>query len=46
MKIIDLNDWKLNTIYKGHFNNENETIKIFWEFLNNLNQNELMTFLS
>ena len=44
MKIIDLNDWKLNTIYKGHFNNENETIKIFWEVLNNLNQNELMTF--
>ena len=44
MKIIDLNDWKLNTIYKGNYNNENETIKIFWEILNNLNQNELMIF--
>ena len=44
MKIIDLNDWKLNTIYKGNFNSENNTIKMFWDVLSNLNQNELMIF--
>ena len=44
MKIIDLNDWKLNTIYKGNFNSENNTIKMFWDVLSNLNQKELMTF--
>ena len=44
MKKIDLEDWKSNTIYKGYYNKDNETIKIFWDVLSNLNQNNLMNF--
>ena len=44
MKKIDLEDWKSNTIYKGYYNKDNETIKIFWDVLSNLNQNNLMIF--
>ena len=41
---IDLEDWKNNTIYKGHYNKDNKTIKIFWEILSELSQNELFNF--
>ena len=44
MKIIDLKDWEKNTIYKGKYNKDNKTIKLFWEVLNKLEQNELMIF--
>ena len=33
---IDLEDWKKNTIYKGHYNQNNKTIQLFWEVLSEL----------
>ena len=42
--IIDLEDWKKNTIYKGHYNQNNKTIQLFWEVLSELSQNELFNF--
>ena len=41
---IDLEDWKKNTIYKGHYNQNNKTIQLFWEVLSELSQNELFNF--
>jgi len=38
---IDLEDWKKNTIYKGHYNENNQTIKYFWQVLSELSQNDL-----
>ena len=43
-RTIDIEDWKKNTIYKGHYNENNNTIKIFWEVLSNLSQNDLFIF--
>ena len=43
-KTIDLEDWKKNTIYKGHYNENNQTIKYFWEILSELSQNDLFIF--
>ena len=42
---IDLDDWKNNTIYKGHYNEEHEVIKNFWAVLKSLKQEDLQTFL-
>ena len=42
--IIDLEDWKKNTIYKGHYNQNNKTIQLFWEVLSELPQNDLFNF--
>ena len=41
---IDLEDWKKNTIYKGHYNKDNKTIQLFWEVLTELSQDELFNF--
>ena len=41
---IDLEDWKKNTIYKGHYNKDNKTIQLFWEVLTELSQEELFNF--
>ena len=41
---IDLEDWKKNTIYKGHYNKDNKTIQFFWEVLTELSQDELFNF--
>ena len=43
---IDLDDWKKNTIYKGHYNEDNQTIKYFWEVLSELSQNDLFIFFN
>ena len=43
-RTIDLEDWKKNTIYKGHYNENNQTIKFFWQVLSELNQNDLFIF--
>ena len=40
-RTIDLEDWKKNTIYKGHYNENNQTIKYFWQVLSELSQNDL-----
>ena len=44
IKIIDLEDWKKNTIYKGIYNENNETIKIFWDYLSEMKQEDLKKF--
>ena len=41
---IDLDDWKKNTIYKGHYNENHPTIKLFWEILSELSKDELFNF--
>ena len=43
-RTIDLEDWKKNTIYKGHYNENNQTIKYFWQVLSELSQNDLFIF--
>ena len=43
-KIVDLQDWKKNTIYKGEFNENHETIKMFWDYLSTMKQEDLMKF--
>ena len=43
-KIIDLKDWKSNTIYKGIYNENHPTIKMFWEYLSTMKQEDLMKF--
>ena len=43
-RTIDLKDWKKNTIYKGHYNENNQTIKYFWQVLSELSQNDLFIF--
>ena len=41
---IDLEDWKKNTIYKGYYNENHQTIKLFWEILSELSKDELFNF--
>ena len=43
-RTIDLEDWKKNTIYKGHYNANHQTIKFFWQVLSELSQNDLFIF--
>ena len=43
-KIIDLKDWKANTVYKGVYNENHPTIKMFWEYLSKMKQEDLMKF--
>ena len=43
-RTIDLEDWKKNTIYKGHYNENNQTIKYFWQVLSELSQHDLFIF--
>ena len=42
--IININDWKSNTLYKGVYNEKNNVIKLFWEVLSELNNEELLLF--
>ncbi len=41
---IDVDDWRLNTIYKNYNEYDNVIIN-FWEILSNLSQNDLSNFL-
>ena len=41
---INLKDWKLNTIYKGDITEKNEVIQMFWEVLQELNNEQLLLF--
>jgi E3 ubiquitin-protein ligase HUWE1 len=41
---IDIDDWRLNTIYKNYNEYDNVIIN-FWEILSNLTQNDLSNFL-
>ena len=41
---INLNDWKLNTIYKGNLKEKCEIIQFFWEVLSELNNEQLLMF--
>jgi hypothetical protein len=42
---IDIDDWRLNTIYQGKYNNKHKTVKLFWDCMINLSQEELSKFL-
>ena len=41
---IDIDDWRINTIYKNYNEYDNVIIN-FWEILSNLSQNDLSNFL-
>lgn len=41
---IDLQDWKLNTEYKG-FKNDSKTMERFWKAMETYNQKELSRIL-
>ena len=43
-RTIDLEDWKKNTIYKGHYNANHQTIIFFWQVLSELSQHDLFIF--
>ena len=42
---IDLEEWKLYTIYKSPYNKDHQVIKWFWEILSELSQKELSNLL-
>ena len=42
--IINLNDWKSNTIYKGNVKEKSKIIQLFWEVLSELNNEKLLLF--
>ncbi len=42
---INIKDWKENTIYKGDFNEQHPVIKLFWECIEHLNDEQLEKFL-
>jgi E3 ubiquitin-protein ligase HUWE1 len=35
---IDLDDWKIFTVYEGGYNKDDEVIQLFWEFVEGLDQ--------
>ena len=41
---IDVDDWRINTQYKG-YNNYDNTIILFWDVISSLSQEELSNFL-
>ena len=42
---IDLEDWRMNTLYKSPYTNDHKLIVWFWEILNDLSQKELSNLL-
>lgn len=42
--LIDLEDWKRNTVYKGYYSERHWIIKTFWEILGELKPEELVVF--
>lgn len=42
--IININDWKLNTVYKGDLKEKSKVIQLFWEVLSELNNEQLLLF--
>ena len=42
--IININDWKANTIYKGNLKEKSKIIQLFWEVLSELNNEQLLLF--
>ena len=42
---IDIDEWKLYTIYKTPYNENHQVIKWFWEILGKLSQKELSNLL-
>ena len=41
---IDIKDWQENTEYKGDYNENHKVIKMFWDKMKKLNNNELSRF--
>ena len=42
--IININDWKANTLYKGNIKEKSKIIQLFWEVLYELNNEQLLLF--
>ena len=42
--IININDWKSNTIYKGNLKEKSKIIQLFWDILSELNNEQLLLF--
>ena len=42
---IDIKDWQENTEYKGDYNENHKVIKMFWDKMKKLNNDELSKFL-
>ena len=42
---IDLEEWKLSTLYKGAYNENHQVIKWFWDILSTFTQKELSNLL-
>lgn len=42
---IDVKDWKLNTDYKGEYNEGNKIVQWFWEVMDTFNQQQLANLL-
>ena len=42
--IINLKDWKLNTVYKGDLKEKSQVIQFFWEVMSELNNEQLLLF--
>lgn len=45
-KTIDINDWYNSTVYKGKYYSSHLTIKLFWNVMKELNDDELLIFYS
>ena len=43
--VVDLEDWKENTTYKGHYNSDSYIVKWFWEIMLELNDYQRRCFL-
>ena len=41
---INLNDWKINTVYKGNLKEKSKLVQFFWEVLSELNNEQLLLF--
>lgn len=44
LPFIDVNDWESTTVYKGGYYKNHQTIKLFWEVIRDLNQEQLSKF--
>ena len=44
-RLINVEDWKNNTIYYGEYDENHEAIQWFWEILNEMSQDNLSKLL-
>ena len=44
LPFIDINDWEVNTIYKGSYYKSHQIVKWFWQVMKELDQAQLSKF--